>query len=257
MGKGHQPLPAPQNFSSNPTSSGPAPTYALPPSFTTASLPAEPTLPPTAGGPGFRKRNAEFDFPARDGCAAETRGGPAPVLLAGAAGHQGCRGTRSARKGAASPTGTRAPWSALCAPAGPPSAGPPSPPPPGQASELTDAGLSGPYSPGPPYFPALNLGRPGALGTSPGPWRVPGARADAGAFLSAGPSYMRRAGPPGEQRGPSPRRAGPGGPRGGTGRPYSPGAPSPRDRLLRPSRQLPAVWTSQVFPGSELQEALC
>lgn len=130
-------------------------------------------------------------------------------------------------------------------------------PSPGQASELTDAGLSGPYSPGPPYFPALNLGRPGARGTSPGPRRVPGARADAGAFLSAGPSYMRRAGPPGEQRGPSPRRAGPGGPRGGTGRPYSPGAPSPQDRLLRPTQQLPAVWTSQVFPGSELQEALC
>ncbi|XP_039080922.1 uncharacterized protein LOC120226823 [Hyaena hyaena] len=159
------PTAAPQTLRNNPTLSGRAPTQRPKEKFHNGLPPASPPdVPPTAGGPGFREQKEEFDFPAREGCAAGTGADRAKSSrrlpgrepgLSGLSGDTKCseRGSFSSRdlnpwKCPLRSRGASVSWTLM------PSLG--------QASERTDADVSGRYSPGPSNFPAVSLDRPGA-----------------------------------------------------------------------------------------------
>lgn len=241
MGFGERPppIPAPQPSPLHrPHLLRPAPTDALRPSFTTASppLPAEPALLPRAGGPGFPKRNAERDFPARQGAAAGTRARPLWLGLTGTGaivGHEGLG------KGQLLKTGPE-PWSALFTPARA-SLSPTSVASRGQVPLVTAASVPGPLLTRSSQLPGSELGRRRGVKSEPGasarPWRSCGYRR----LPPGGPSLRRaEAGPPGGQRGP-PRRAGPAGagPAAPTGPGPLPPGPASSTRLHNhpPSRQ--------------------
>lgn len=220
LGKGHLPSPLPAS---------PAPHPRTPRQRVSQPPPARGARPrsPAAGGPGFRKPSAEFPFPARERRAAK----PAPGRALPARAARGREALRQPPPPAPGPE----PRSALSAPRG---LLQPDPRPLPRAGHPADGRRrSGPYSPGPPDLPAPKAAAPG---------RVARARADAGAPLPAGPSYSRRAGPPAEQRGPSPAGAGRGGPRGGAGQPrQGPCVPGPP---LGPTGPTPPAGRPK-FPG--------
>lgn len=115
-------------------------------------------------------------------------------------------------------------------------------------------------SPGPPNFPAPNLSqKPGA---SLVPQRVPGARADMGAFRLAGPPCRAQRPSLGAGNVALPRGGGAGrgaGPAAGQGQPprLAPGPAFPGSPPRPHPSQSLADWTAEVLPGPQLREAPC
>lgn len=211
FGKGrHRPSRSPTPRG-NPTSAGPHP-RALPPSGTPASLPAEPAL--LQQLEARDSENGTRSWTSRLGRGARPKPGPGRVPLAGAPGHAGCRGTRGARRPEprGRPLRSRgASFGRTCIPSR------------DKPQRGRTPAFRAPTHQGLPTSRTA-LGRPRGAGNEPGAPARCSARADAGAFLPAGPSYTRRAGPPAEQRGPSPGRAGRGGRGAGPAGPHAPGA---------------------------------
>lgn len=213
FGKGQPPLPLPIPPPATPAPPGPAPTSALRPSFTTAS-PARRARPPSnSWRPGIPK--AERRVPTSQLGRGRAAGRSAWALSLGSRA-RGFRGTREARKWAASRAGPHAPRAPIPLPQGLPR--------PGSVPSRHEPQSGRTQAP-----PALLTRPPQLPGSDPGrPARAAGpARARASLAPSAWPALpeARRAAA-GRQRGPSPSPGQAGRP-GASPRPFFPGPPPP------------------------------
>lgn len=225
-------------------------------SFTTTPLLAEPALSPTAGGPGFRKRNARVPLPGSGGARGRDSGWPGPIsscwgfhaprLSGDTEGlESGSLSSRDRSPEAPSPLRRGLPQSETSIPFRE------------QTPELTDAGVPRLPLTRSLQLPGPELGPPQSVGSEPGA-RARSRRSRGCRRLLPGRPFLQRAGPgqPSGQRGPSPGRAG----RGGAGRGAELSAPTRPGPLLPRSSPTPhlserlEVWAPQVFRGSQLRE---